>query len=305
MKHEEKAPGSCVLRLFGVPEQTVQQAITALPEKGQVAAQCRSRGAETLIALQGPAEGLRKAEQSLKAAFAADLYGEGEMGLAAAAVQALEAHRRLLVCSDAAAGALLEARLETVPGAEKVFDFGTLSYADKTAAVQIERKLPRGRKVPQSDAARALARVQAAQKVVGAELAAGCVEQPGSYVLLLGGKKGCWVRCVPQEQNPALWLLDMIRRAACGLPQAGGTSWQQYGKPLPDSLLTPVELAVLPSPPPRKRHGLRNLILLLCLLVLAALAAGWYFTDGNLAALPQKLQSLGAQSAPHAGAKLL
>lgn len=305
MKNEEKAPGSCVLRLFGAPEQTVQQAVAALPEKGRVTARCRRRGAESLIALQGPANDLHRAEQSLKTAFAADWYGEGEMGLAAAAVQALEAHRRLLVCSDAAAGALLEARLETVPGAEKVFDFGTLSYADKTAAALIERKAQKGRKAPQSEAARALARVQAAQKVVGAELAAACVEQPGSCVLFLGGKKGCWVRCVPQEQNPALWLLDMIRRAACSLPQAGGTSWQQYGKPLPESAWTPAELTAPPPAPPRKRHVWRNLVLLVVFLVLAALAAGWYFTDGDLAALPQKLQSLGAQSAPHAGANLI
>lgn len=305
MKKEKTTPGSCVLRLFGVPEQTVQQAVTNLPETWQVTAQCRSRGAESLIALQGPAESLHRAERSLKTTFAADLYGEGDTGLAQAAVQALETHRRLLVCGDAAAGALLEARLETVPGAEKVFDFGTLSYADKTAAALIDRKTQKGRKAPQSEAARALARVQAAQKVVGAELAAACVEQPDCCLLLLGGKKGCWVRCVPQEQNPALWLLDMIRRAACGLPQAGGTIWQRCRDPLPDSVLTPAELTGSPSAPPRRRHILRNVILLLCLLALAALAAGWYFTDGDLAALPQKLQSFGAQSAPHAGAKLL
>ena len=46
------------------------------------------------------------------------------MTLVHAAVQALETHRRLLVCCDADAGTLLEARMETVAGAEKVFDFG-------------------------------------------------------------------------------------------------------------------------------------------------------------------------------------
>ena len=54
--------------------------------------------------------------------------GEGEQTLAAAAVQALEQHRKLLVCSDAAAGMLLESRLENLSGAEKVFDFGAMSY---------------------------------------------------------------------------------------------------------------------------------------------------------------------------------
>ena len=305
LSKEEKAPSSCVLRLFGAPVLSVQQAAAALPEKWQVTAQCRSRGAETLVALRGrTVEGLRKSEQSLRACFAADLYGEGEQGLAEAAVQALESHRKLLVCSDAAAGALLEARLETVPGAEKVFDFGSMSYADAKAAAQIAQKA--GRRAAQTGPAQALARVQAAQRLVGAEFAAGCMEQPNSCVLLLGSKKGCWVRTVPQEENPALWLLDMVRRAACGLPQAAGTSWQDYRAPVPETALTPSDVAAEPpAAPPRKRHWVRNLLLAVLVLALAALAAGWYYTGGDLAALPQKLQSLGAESMPHSGAKLL
>ena len=299
---EENASAGCVLRLFGVPAERVRQAADALPAKWQVTARCRSRGAETLVALQGRSvQGLHKSRQNLRSCFAADLYGEGETGLAAAAVQALEAHHKLLVCSDAAAGSLLEARLETVPTAEKVFDFGTMSYADAAAAARIAKQT---RKAPQDAAAQALARVQAARRVVGAELAAACLEQPGSCVLLLGCKKGCWVRCVPQEENPALWLLDMIRRAACGLPQAGGTSWQRYRAPVPAALLQPADPAAMPAPP-RRRHGLRRVVLLLVVLALAVLAAGWYYTGGDLAALPQKLQSLGAESLPHSGAKLL
>ena len=116
-----------MLRLFGAPLWTVQQAA----QQADIAARCRGRGAEVLAALQAetPA-GLEKARKALNGRFAAELYGEGEMTLVHAAVQALETHRRLLVCCDADAGTLLEARLETVPGAEKVFDFGALSYAD-------------------------------------------------------------------------------------------------------------------------------------------------------------------------------
>ena len=54
---------------------------------------------------------------------------------------------------------------------------------------------------------------------------------------------------------------------------------------------------------PARRLGKALVVLLL--LALAALAAGWYYTGGDLAALPQKLQSLGAESLPHAGAKLV
>ena len=306
MTNEQNGQTSCVLRLFGTSVLSVQQAAAALPPQWQLRAQCRSRGAETLLALQAQtAEGLRKARQSLAACFAADLYGEGESGLASAAVQALERHHKLLVCSDAAAGQLLETRLETVPGAEKVFDFGAMSYADAKVAAQIARQAQRHGAA--DAAAQVLARVQAAQHLVGTELAAGCLEQPEQCLLVLGTKKGCWLRTVYQEDGPALWLLDMIRRAACGLPQAQGTSWQRYRDPVPETARIPSapQAPAAPAAKSCKKHRLRRVLQVLVLLVLAALAAGWWYTGGDLTALPQMLQRFGAESAPHAGAKLL
>ena len=261
-------------------------------------------GAETLVALQSSTpQQLHRAVQLLRTSLAPALYGEGEQTLAAAAVQALEQHRKLLVCSDTAAGALLETRLENLPGAEKVFDFGAMSYANTALTTRLSRKLC---KAPQAEPARTLARVQGMQKLTGAALAVGCVELPQSRLLLVGGKKGCWLRCVAPDENPGLWLLDLLRRAACGLPQAGGTSWQPYGKAVPDAALTPASLTAAPPAPPRpKRRRLGKALVVLLLLALAALAAGWYYTGGDLAALPQKLQSLGAESLPHAGARLV
>ena len=196
MTNKEERPAGCVLRLFGAPEQTVQKAVAALPDTWQGTVHCRSRGAETLVALQSSTpQQLHRAVQQLRTSLAPALYGEGEQTLAAAAVQALEQHRK---------------------------------------------------------------------------------------------------------------LLDMLRRAACGLPQAGGTSWQPYGKAVPDAALTPASLAAEQSASPRpKRRRLGKALAVLLLLALAALAAGWYYTGGDLAALPQKLQSLGAESLPHAGAKLV
>ena len=219
MTNKEERPAGCVLRLFGAPEQTVQKAVAALPDTWQGTVHCRTRGAETLVALQSSTpQQLRRAVQLLRTSLAPALYGEGEQTLAAAAVQALEQHRKLLVCSDAAAGALLETRLENLPGAEKVFDFGAMSYANAALNARLSRKL---RKAPQAEPACTLARVQAIQRMTGAALAVGCVELPHSRLLLVGGKKGCWLRCVSPDENPGLWLLDMLRRAACGLPQAG------------------------------------------------------------------------------------
>ncbi len=304
MIHEEKTQTTCVLRLFGAPLWEVQQAV----QQTGLAAQCRSRGAETLAALQAetPAA-LSKARKALADRFAAELYGEGEMTLVHAAVQALETHRRLLVCCDADAGTLLEARLETVPGAEKVFDFGALSYADAKLREKLSARTCRvkGGPIPAK-----LARVQAAQRFVGADLAAGCVERAEDTVLFLGSRRGCWVRTVANTDAPALWLLDMIRRAASGLPQAAGTSWQKYGRAVPADVLTAQTLPdkpenTAPAKPPRKRHRVRNALIFLLVLALAAFAAAWYYTGGDLTALPQRLQSLGADSLPHAGAKLI
>lgn len=302
--HEEKTQTTCVLRLFGAPLWTVQQAT----QQADIAARCRGRGAEVLAALQAetPAR-LEKARKALNGRFAAELYGEGEMTLAHAAVQALETHRRLLVCCDADAGTLLEARLETVPGAEKVFDFGALSYADAKTREKLSARTCRvkGGPIPAK-----LARVQAAQRFVGADLAAGCVERAEDTVLFLGSRRGCWVRTVANTDAPALWLLDMIRRAASGLPQAAGTSWQKYGRAVPADVLTAQTLPdkpenTAPAKPPRKRHRVRNALIFLLVLALAAFAAAWYYTGGDLTALPQRLQSLGADSLPHAGAKLI
>ena len=169
---EEKT--SCVLRLFGAPQGQLAGAVGQFAPQWKTQAQWKSRGGETLLALQAASpSGLKKAAQSLQAQFEADLYGAGDTSLAAAVVNALETHDRLLVCSDAAAGALLEARLETVPGAEKVFDFGALSYAHPKAGPQIEKRARARFKAEEPDAVRlALARAQAARRVVGSELAA-------------------------------------------------------------------------------------------------------------------------------------
>ena len=46
--------------------------------------------------------------------------------------------------------------------------------------------------------------------------------------------------------------------------------------------------------------------MLLVALALAALAAGWWFTGGDLTALPQLLrETLHADCLPHSGAKLI
>lgn len=294
-----EAKAGCVLRLFGAPDAAVGAAVGQFPPQWNAAAQWKSRGAETLVALSAQsAAGLKKAVGALRETFSADLYGAGETTLAEAVVAALEGHDRLLICSDAAAGTLLEA----VPGAEKVFDFGALSYAHPKAGAQIEKRararLPKGTTDP---VRLALARAQAARRVVGADLAAGCAEREQDCVLILSSKKGCWLRTVQRTDKPALWLLDMIRRAACGLPQAEGTGFLPARKA--EKTAQP-EAAPTPKKPRRARRVLAVLLVLAALAALAA-AGAWVYTGGNFYALPQRLHSLWADGVPHAGASFL
>ena len=177
----------CVLRLFGAQSTAVGKTVENFPPQWRAAARWKSRGAETLVALQAQSpSGLKKAAQALRQAFSADLYGAGETTLPAAVVEALERHDKLLICADAAAGALLEARLENLPGAEKVFDFGAVSYANPKTGPLIEKRararLPKDCTDPLRQA---LARAQAARRVVGADLSAACAERESDCVLVL------------------------------------------------------------------------------------------------------------------------
>ena len=205
-----------MLRLYGAPQGRLAAAVALFAPQWRAEAQWKSRGAETLLAVHADTPtGLKKAAQSLRSSFGADVYGAGDTSLAAAAVQALEAHDRLLACGDAAAGALLESRLEKVPGAEKVYDFGTMSYADAKVGPQIEKRARAklGGEGDKPDSVRlAIARAQAARRIVGTELAVACAERESDHVLVLSTKKGCWLRTVPAADNPGLWLLDMVRR---------------------------------------------------------------------------------------------
>lgn len=277
----------CVLRLYGAPQGRLAAAVALFAPQWKAEAQWKSRGAETLLAVRADTpSGLKKAAQSLRSQFGADVYGAGDTSLAAAAVQALESHDRLLTCGDAAAGALLESRLEKVSGAEKVYDFGTMSYASSKTAPQIEKRTRASlnRETEQDAVRQAVARADAARRVVGTELAVSCAERQNDRVLVLSSRKGCWLRTVSGEENPGLWLLDMIRRAAAGLPQVEGTGFLPAGHP---ARSTPAQ------PQKQTNHRFRRVLLaLLVVLLLAGLCAAWYLTGGDLTALPQRLSRM-------------
>lgn len=340
MREESKQIG-CVLRLFGAPQMAVQQAVAGFPAGWNLCrVRCMSRGGETLVALTAEDKaGLTRAEQSLRTCFPGDLYAQGDTDLAVCTVKTLEQHKQLLVCADAAAGALVEPRLEAIAAAEKIFDFGSESYTHPQRGPRIRELAEKiAAKTEGGPVQEAAARLRAACRVAEADLAAACVEKEGGALLLVGGRKnGYWFRAVWESENPGLWLLDMIRRAAADLPQAQGTRWVKYGADLPEELSdlpqrpadapeqeekTPAPAAEetpepaketpdpeawvpernepLPRPDPapaaaqqpKKGGGMKwlaRLLVLLLLAVLVALAVAWYYTGGDLSALPELL----------------
>ena len=323
------ASESRVLRFFGVEEAQVRQAASGLAGRCSLARiEMRVQGAETLLALTAPPSALRKAEGLLARTFPGGLYGAGSDTLARCAARALVQRDRLLACADTLALDLLAPRLEGQAGVDACFDFGAGSCADPAALARIEAGARRcqgpGPSEPVWDE---LCRLRAALRVTHADFVAGAIPLPEGTLTAVAGRRGSWLYRVPAGDNPALWLLDLVRRAALGCPQAPGVSFTLHGdrpalaadRPAlqlpaaaPSAAALEAALAARPEQEPaaalphRSRWPVR-LAFLLLVLAAVGLAAAFRLTGGDLAALPEVLRSLpeGPGMPAHSGATLL
>ena len=221
-----------VLRFFAVDPAALRRILERLAAGGTLQYEQMHKGSEVLVALYAdrPAD-IQAAAQELYARLGADLYGAGDTTLYAAAVAALHGADQLFVAADAETGALLAPRLEKVPQAGAVYDFGTQSYAHPAYGPKIAAGGALGRRAEGDGLLLAQGRMQEACRLSGAHYAVSAVRTEAGYTLLAGSEKLLWTRRIGPEENPALWLMDMLRRGALEAAQADGVCQQPYGKP--------------------------------------------------------------------------
>lgn len=142
----------------------------------------------------------------------------------------LEHRRRLLVCADAAAGALMEPGWKPCPGRKGV----RLWHPELCRPQGGGTDRPPG--CPQAGRCRRIGPGTGGTAPCGGRAVRWVLGAGREISAAAGHPQGCWLRTVYREDGPGLWLLDMIRRQPAGLPQVPGTSWQHYRDPVPEAV---------------------------------------------------------------------
>ena len=224
-----------VLRLFAAQPEALASVTEQVRASRDLECESMTKGRETLIVLQAKAVSaaanrllLDHSTELVQKVCGGALYGLDAEKLPQAAVQALKSAGQTFAAADEATGMLLEKRLQDVPDADAVYDYGQRSYADERFGAKIAAGGALGKK---GDAYLAVqGRIQEAYHCSGADYAVCCAPQAGGCILLVGQKKGLWQCVLPASENAGLWLMDILRRAADELPQAEETVWYAYGR---------------------------------------------------------------------------
>lgn len=276
MESMTKAQGATrVLRFFAADAAARQKALAPFVEGGKITVEEMHRHGETLILLtalqDSPAAAnqmLDNCQENLTLACGGALYAAGDVTLFGACVEAMRQTNSLFAAADTDACHVLNVRLDKTEAARSVYDFGAQSCDHSRRSRRI-RAAAQGAETAMQAAA---LRIRMTCRLTEADWAVACFVADKQRALAVGCEKGCWVYRLAADEVPSLWLADMLRRAALGLPQAEGVCWidaePQNGE----------------QPAPEQTHPLRTVLAALAgaaLVSVVTLYAAWKLTGGQ------------------------
>ena len=314
--------GGCIasrfIRIYGMGESQVAQECAQWIENGEdvtVAPYCSLGECQLRVTARGrdEAEALRQVEPVVDAicgvlgACVYDVTETSDGSMQEAAGRALVARHLTVSTAESCTGGMVAASLVDYPGISECLYEAHVTYANEAKVKYCGVK-------PET-----LAAYGAVSEQTAAEMAGGLREKSGADIAVAttgiagpgGGTKEkpvglVYVACADKDgvtverlqlggdrarvrRLATLKALDMVRRAAAGLPQAEGTGFLPAGQVKQSD---PPGRSQSKDPTPKKKHPLRVLLAVLGILALAAFGVAWYLTDGDLAALPQRLKTL-------------
>ena len=257
---------SRTLRLFGVS--TAQASAVLRQAAAEGCPGLRLMGRDGELAVRFAAGGLNAAaicnnwEKRLREQFGPAVFSGDATDLPQAALDAFLKEEFLFCTADKDTGALLEPLLKNLPQASSVYDFGQESWAHPRKAKRIEPPSAWLRRWPACPVQPVAGRAAAALKVSEADFALAFLPAQDRHpaFALLADERSAWVKALNQSQaapaQAGLWLLDMARRAAMGLPQADGVQMFRLGKEAPALVADPEQTpAPQPAPPAASPSG--------------------------------------------------
>ena len=271
-KETMKQNESVLLRFFAEDRKNCEKAVEEFLQGDKVKMEFREKNDELLLCMTSRMNSTAAGRIMLHHCTEREMeacggfYGENNTNLFEAMTQALLETDRIFVAADREMGEQLNECMEQVDKAGSVYDFGGYTWDNRGNSRRIGN-VASEIAVPM---AAAQARVTFACRLTGADWAVTCFHVEDGMTLVVGGERGCWRYNLQEGQRPVLWAVDIMRRAALGLPQAAGVLWIKTGTTPADM---PLEPALL-----RKRRLKRifgSLAVVAGIVLASWLAAGW------------------------------
>ncbi len=308
---------SIVLRVFGPGKTRITELMQHAAKAGCPGLNLLMRGGEYAVCVtaRGETEQAARIEcarwreyfiQELGSA----VFSENEDTHEQVTLRALAEKEILFVAADRETGFRINRQIRDIEEARAVYDFGSQSFdsAKAGSAIRPDRRLER--KYPKLPVQRSAGTAQAARRMAEADWAVTycpASRRDPAYVLVCG-KKQVYLRVLPagdEEEELALgWIMEILRRLALGIEQEPEVERFAYGKEAPALLAKVAEHRRPAAAPPRVVDAQASRLyndelteeelrpvrrtrwgrVALCVLLVAAIAAGVFFFSGTLGA---------------------